>query len=306
MAHQHHHHDTRQMSDARLFIAVGVNLLLTVAQIIGGVLSNSLALVADALHNLNDAASLGLALIARRISRKPADRRRTFGYRRAELVGALINLTALVLVGLYLIYEAATRFLEQQDVAGWTIVIIAGIALVVDIITAVLTYAMSKGSLNIKAAFVHNLADAFASVGVIVAGTLIILYDWHWADLAATLLIAAYILWQGISMMRATIRILMESTPEDVDLDDLVGAMQEVPDVRDVHHLHVWQLDEHHRALEAHVVVGDEQVERIVAVKRDLKRLLHERFDIGHATLEIEFPREAQQAGHDTSVVIEP
>ena len=127
--HSHgHHHDTSQMSDTRLIWAVGVNLLLTIAQVIGGLIAGSLALVADALHNLNDAASLGLALIARRIARRPADRKRTFGYRRAEIIGALINLTTLIIVALYLIYEAISRFFDPQEIGGWIVVIVARMA----------------------------------------------------------------------------------------------------------------------------------------------------------------------------------
>lgn len=298
----HHHHHVGELSDKRLVAAVGVNLLLTVAQIIGGVISGSLALVADALHNLNDAASLGLALFARRIARRPADRQRTFGYQRAEVVGALINLTALILVGLYLVYEAIWRFFEQQPIDGWLVVIIAGIALVVDVITAVLTYTMSHSSVNIKAAFVHNVADALASVGVILAGTLILVFEWYWADLAATLAISAYILWQGGSMMRSTIRILMDSVPEDVDLDALVDAMKAVDPVQGVHHVHVWQPGEHTRALEAHVVLPPNQTEDLERIKRDLKQLLEERFDIGHATLEFDIGP-AKELDHDTRLV---
>lgn len=296
MPHGHHHHDA-DTGDGKLILAVVVNLLLTVAQVIGGLAAGSLSLVADALHNLNDAASLGIALAARRISRKPADRKRTFGYRRAELIGALINLTTLIVVGLYLIYEAIHRFFEQQAIAGWIVVIVAGIALVVDIVTAALTYAMSKGSLNIKAAFVHNVSDALASVAVIIAGTLILLYEWYWADLAATLAISAYILWQGAVMMGSTIHILLDSVPEDITLDELVAAMEAVEGVDNVHHLHVRALDEHHRALEAHVVTASmHDMERI---KQQLKAMLRERFDIGHSTLEFEGP----DTHHDRSVI---
>ena len=176
--------------------AVLVNVLLTFAQVVGGILSGSLSLVADALHNLNDAASLGIALVARRIARRPADSRRTFGYRRAEVIGAIINLTTLIIVGLYLIYEAVSRYFDPRPIEGWVVVWVAGIALAVDIVTALLTFKLSKGNLNIRAAFIHNVSDALASVAVIVAGTLILLYDWYWADLAATVLISGYVLYQ--------------------------------------------------------------------------------------------------------------
>jgi len=289
--HSHgHHHDTSQMSDTRLIWAVGVNLLLTIAQVIGGLIAGSLALVADALHNLNDAASLGLALIARRIARRPADRKRTFGYRRAEIIGALINLTTLILVGLYLIYEAISRFFDPQEIGGWIVVIVASIALVVDIVTAMLTYTMAKGSLNVRAAFIHNVSDALASVGVIIAGTLILLYDLYIADLIATLAISAYILYQGFTMISESIRILMEATPPGLDFDELVAQMEAVPGVQEVHHLHDWQLDEHHQALEAHVVVERGDIDNMEQIKTALKRMLEQQHHIEHSTLEFEFP----------------
>lgn len=301
-----HHHDTSEMSDARLVWAVAVNLLLTVAQIAGGIISASLSLIADALHNLNDAGSLVLALVARKIARKPADRRRTFGYRKAELIGALINLTTLIIVGLYLVYEAVWRFFDPQPIAGWIVVIVASVALVVDVATAMLTFAMSKGSLNIKAAFVHNLSDAFASVAVIVAGMLILLYEWYWADWVATLIISGYILWHGAVMMRSTIRILMDSVPTGIELDRLKYRMESVDGVRGMHHLHVRYLDEHHTALEAHVVIEPTDAGRMEWIKHSVKTLLAEEFGIGHSTLEFELRGEQiDRDTHDRNVIPE-
>jgi len=175
--HAGHSHGEESMSDGRLVLAVALNVLLTVARSSGGILSGSLALIADALHNFSDAASLGLALFARRIGRRPADKLMTFGYARAEVVAALINLTTLLIIGFYLLVEAINRFADPQPVEGWTVIWVAGIALVIDVVTAVMVYASSKNSLNMKAAFLHNVSDALASVGVIVAGVLILRYE---------------------------------------------------------------------------------------------------------------------------------
>ncbi|WP_119681986.1 cation diffusion facilitator family transporter [Indioceanicola profundi] len=297
MGHDHHHHGAEDMSTKRLTIAVVINVLLTVAQVIGGIISGSLALVADALHNLSDAASLGIALFARRISRRHSDERRTFGYARAEVIGALVNLTTLIIVGLYLVAEAVGRVFGEHEPGGWIIVIVAGIALVIDIATALLTLSVSKGNMNIKAAFIHNLSDAGASVGVIIAGTLIILYQWYWVDLAVTLVISGYVLWQGFIMLPGAIRILMESAPENFDFDGMVAAMRSVEGVADVHHVHVWQIGEHDTALEAHIVVKGRDPEVGEVIKRSLRACLAERFHIGHATLELEFGEQAAHCG---------
>ncbi|VAW77704.1 Cobalt-zinc-cadmium resistance protein CzcD [hydrothermal vent metagenome] len=287
MSHDHaHQHDIESMGDRRLLLAIIANMLLTVAQVIGGIVSGSLSLIADALHNFSDASSLLLAWLARRIGRQPADELRTFGYQRAEVIAALINLVTLVIIGLYLIYEAAWRVFDPQVIEGWIVVIVAGIALVVDVATAVLTWSMSKNSMNIRAAFLHNVSDALASVGVVIAGTLILLYGWYWTDTALTLVIAAYVLYQAASLLPKTIHLLMEGTPEGLTVADVKAGMEAVEGVQNVHHIHLWQIDEHRSALEAHVVIAC--FEDTASIKDALKVLLGESFDIAHSTLEFE------------------
>jgi len=285
MTHDHQH-DIDTIGDRRLGWAIAINMLLTVAQVIGGIVSGSLSLIADALHNFSDAASLLIAWVARRIGRQPPDRFKTFGYKRAEVIAALINLVTLVLVGLYLIYEALWRMVEPQVIEGWTVVIVASVALVIDIATAVLTYSMSRHSINIRAAFLHNVSDALASVGVVIAGGLILLYGWYWTDTALTLLIAGYVLYQAATLLPRTIHILMQGAPEDIALEDVIDAMEHIEGVSNIHHLHLWQLDEHRNALEAHVVIKDfSETEKI---KTALKGELKKRFAITHSTLEFE------------------
>ncbi len=287
MGHDHHHHgDPSEIGERRLWWAVGANLLLTVAQVIGGIISGSLSLIADALHNFSDAASLLIALVAIRIGRKPPDQFKTFGYKRAETIAALINLTTLIIIGLYLCYEAIMRFITPEPIAGWAVVIVAGIALIVDVFTALLTYSQSKNSMNIRAAFLHNLTDAFASVGVIIAGTLILLYGWVWTDAAMTLIIAGYVLYQGFTEIPKAIHLLMEGTPKNINIDDVILALEEIKGVEDAHHVHIWQLDEQRIALEAHIVLnGGTDMD---VLKKNLKTMLHDKFEIEHSTLEFE------------------
>lgn len=281
-----HSHDTREVSDTRLVLAVALNVLLTFAQILGGVVSGSLALIADALHNFSDAASLGLALYARRIGKRPADKLATFGYERAELVAALVNLTTLVVVGVYLLIEGFNRVIEPQPIDGWTVIWVAGIALGVDVVTAFIVYAGSKNNLNMKAAFLHNVSDALASVGVVVSGALILLFDLVIADLVVTAAIAAYVIYQGVSLLPKTIRLLMDSVPDDLSFDEVVEALHDLPGVAQVHHVHIWSLSEHRRALEAHLVPVDNTLEAFDEVKRAAREMLAEKFSIKHSTLE--------------------
>jgi cobalt-zinc-cadmium efflux system protein len=283
-----HKHDS-DPDRRRLWLAVIVNIVLTLAQVAGGIIAGSLALIADALHNLSDAGSLLLALIARRIARRPADEVMTFGYGRAEIVAALINFTTLIVIGVYLIYEALARAIDPQPIVGWIVVIVATVALVIDLITAWLTYSLSRKSMNVRAAFLHNATDALASVGVIMAGTLVILFDWRLADPIVTLLIAGYVLYHGISEIGSAIRILMSGTPAGSDVVETIRAMEAVEGVVSVHHVHLWAIDEHRPSLEAHVVTEILSGPAAEALKARLKAVLRDQFDIAHTTLELEY-----------------
>jgi cobalt-zinc-cadmium efflux system protein len=301
----HHHHIDPKTGNARIFWAVVVNLLLTIVQIIGGILSGSLALIADAIHNLSDALSLVVAVVARKIAQRPADDTMTFGYGRAEIVAALINYTTLILLGVYLIYEAILRFVTPADVDGWMVVIIAAFALVVDAVTAMLTYALSKQSMNIRAAFLHNVADALGSVAVIVAGAAIILYDWRLIDPAITLLIAGYIIWQSVSEIGGAIRILMLGSPPDLDTRAILSAIRSIDGIEDVHHLHLWQMQEHQTALDGHIVIAQGAWDEADTIKQAVKTALHDGFCLSHITLETECHAHAckdpLEIGHKTA-----
>jgi cobalt-zinc-cadmium efflux system protein len=287
LAHRHNHVDP-DAGDRRVAIAIAVNIGLSVAQVIGGILSGSLALIADALHNFSDAISLIIAFAARKIARRPHDETMTFGYGRVEIVAALINYTTLIIVGLYLLYEAGARFLDPQPITGWLIIIIASVALAVDLVTATLTYTMSKDSMNIRAAFLHNVADALGSVAVIVAGTLIFLYDWWLIDPIVTAMIAGYILWQSIHDIGPVIRILMLGSPPGIATDQVLRAVLDVDGVSSVHHAHFWQMTENRAALDAHVVIAEGQCDQADMIKAAVKLALQDQFGIDHTTLELE------------------
>ena len=281
--------------DRRVAIAIWANGLLTVAQVVGGILSGSLALIADAIHNFSDMASLVIAFGARKIARRPADAKMTFGYGRVEIVAALINYTSLIIIGLYLVYEGAMRFANPVPIEGWTVVILGGVALFIDTLTAILTYSMQKGSVNIRALFLHNLSDALASVAVIVGGVLILLYDVRWVDPAITIGIAAYILWLAFTEIGGPIRTLMLGSPPDMDTDAVITAIEDIDGVEELHHAHFWQMQEHQAALDTHVVIEDARWDDLERIKEDIKTRLEEAFDISHSTLEFERARDKHE-----------
>lgn len=293
MAHSHdyghnHHHGEGQ-TEGRLWISIFLNFMITLAEFIGGIISGSLSLLSDALHNLNDTASLGISLVARKISKKEANRDKTFGYQRAEIIGAFINLITLVIIALFLIKEGIERFYNPQPIDGMVMFIVAIVGLLGNVITALLLYRSSKENINIRSAYVHIMSDALSSVGVIIAGILILQYQLYIIDTILTLVIAGYILWQSYHMLRKTIDILMESTPKGLELSAIQTAMAGVNGVLDIHHLHVWRLDEHNILLESHVVIDEEDMNQMESIKSTLKTLLSNNFNIHHSTLEFEF-----------------
>jgi cobalt-zinc-cadmium efflux system protein len=297
-----HAHLDPKSGDRRVSVAIWANALLTVGQIVGGILSGSLALIADALHNFSDMASLVIAFAARKIARRPANERMTFGYGRIEIVAALINYTSLIIVGIYLVYEGITRIVDPPAVGGWTVVALGGLALIVDTLTAWLTWSMQKGSANIRALFLHNLSDALASVAVIIGGTAILLYDWRLIDPLITLLIAGYILYLSFREIGGPIRTLMLGSPPDLDGDRVITRLSQIEGVADLHHVHLWQMQEHEAALDTHVVLTEDGWHRLEEIKRAIKDCLRTDFGIGHSTLEFEHQnrahRDAQLFGH--------
>lgn len=299
--HAHVHLDP-ESGDQRVAAAIWANAALTVAQILGGIFSGSLALIADALHNLSDMASLVIAYAARRIARRPADARMTFGYGRIEIVAALVNYVTLILVGVYLVYEGAMRLIDPPEVAGWIVVILGGVALAVDAATAILTYSMRETGSNIRALFLHNLSDALASVAVVGGGALILLYDMRWVDPAITIGVAAYILWLALSEIGGPIRTLMLGSPPDIDAAAVIEAIRGVEGVEDLHHVHLWQMQEHAAALDCHIVVAPERLAEIEPIKARIKTVLADEFGVAHSTLEFESAEkercEARLFGH--------
>ncbi|XOZ34741.1 cation diffusion facilitator family transporter [Halomonadaceae bacterium KBTZ08] len=284
MGHQHNH----ATGDQRVGIAIASNLLLTLAQVVGGLLSGSLALIADALHNFSDMASMVIALMARRIARRPADPAMTFGYGRIETVAALVNYTSLILIGLYLAFEGIMRLLAPSEVAGMAVIALGGLALVVDTLTAVLTGSIQHGGANIRALFLHNLSDALTSVAVVISGLLIVLYDWRLIDPLITLLIAGYILWLSARDIGGVIRVLMLGSPPDVDTEAVLDCIRGLNGVEGIHHAHFWLMEENTAALDTHVVVANHAWPEQQRLKDEIRNALDTHFGIHHTTLELE------------------
>lgn len=285
----------------RLLIALALNLGIAMAEVVGGVISGSLALIADAAHNLSDAGSVLVSYIAWRISTKAANDRRTFGYARAETVGALINLTTLLMIGLYLLWEAGARFLEPVEVVPTTVLVVGAIAMIEDLAAA---WVLRKdlGSLNVRSTFLHMIADALGTVAVIASGIAMMVWGpaASWVDPAVTALIAIYVLIHGSTEIRASISVLMDSAPKGFDHSGMLDHLRSADGVVDVYHLHVWEISEGRTAIEVNLVTDRNDLATATDMKEALKRSLHDRFEVEHATIEIELAGRVNHGGFFT------
>jgi len=267
-------------------MAVGLTTLFTVAEVVGGLLTGSLALLADAAHMFSDSVSLGIALIALWLAGRPATAQRTFGFKRAEILAALFNGVTLVAVSVWIFYEAYQRLQDPPQILGGWVLAVAIVGLVVNLAVAAILTRSQGESLNVSAAFRHVLADLAGSVGVIVAALIILLTGWRYADPLIGVLIALLVLASSWSILRDAGRILLEAAPPGLDAGQVGRRMAAMRGVREVHDLHIWTITSGFPALAAHVLVGDQ--DDCHGVRRQLERMLHDEFEIDHTTLQVD------------------
>ncbi len=284
--HEPHRHASRATTRRLAWVLV-LTLAYTVAEVAGGILANSLALLADAGHMLTDNMALALALTAVWFSRKPPDPARTYGYQRAEILAALVNGVVLVVVCLFLFWEAWARLLSPPPVDSGLMALVAAGGLGVNV-AAVLLLRHAPRGLNVKAASLHVIGDLLGSVGALVAAGLIRLFGWTWADPAASFFIGAIVIASSTRLVLQSVNVLMEGTPEHVDPREVERCLLETAGVADLHDLHVWSLGQGAPLLTAHLVVDHSVPPTLVL--REATRALEERFGITHATLQIEPP----------------
>ncbi len=273
--------------DRRLILSLGLNLLITLLQVAGGIVANSLGLLSDAAHNLSDVVALGLSLWAVRLGRRPATPRRTFAYKRAEILVAMFNSAVLVAISVYIIIEAIRRLLDPQSVEGLWVMAFAAAGLVVNGLAAMLLRSHHH-DLNLRSAFLHLVGDAATSFGVMLSGLVVYVWHWNYADAVVSILVSLWIGREAIVIVRRTVNVLMEGTPEGLEFAKVERAILAVPGVQGVHDLHIWSISSNDLALSAHVVAEDAALSEITALVAALKDMLAREFGVGHVTLELE------------------
>jgi len=277
----------RRTAIRRLGLVLVLTSAYAMAEVIGGLLSNSLALLADAGHMLGDILALTLALLAAWSARRPPDPSRTYGYQRAEILAATLNGVALIVIAVFIVYEAWERFLDPPDVQYGLMALIAGGGLVVNLISAKLLHHHQHG-LNVRAAYLHVLGDLLGSVGALVAAGLIWLFGWKLADPLASVAIATIIVFSAIRLLLDSVNVLMEGAPAHIDTREVQDCLREIPGVSSVHDLHIWSLGGRTPMLTAHLM--HDHSRPAAQVLRHATDTLRERFNIAHTTLQIEPP----------------
>lgn len=280
MKHEHN------MNNRRYLISTIMNIIITVAELMGGLISGSLVLVSDAIHNLTDVVSLVIAWMAQLISGRGMNAKNTFGYRRAQIIAAFVNSTFMIMVSLFLIFESIKGFFNPHPIQGNLMLIISVIGLIANVITG-MVLAQGEGNLNQRAALLHVIGDALSSVGVIFAAVMITWVNWLWLDPLITLVVAIYIMHETWSVLKEATNILMESNP-NVDLNDVRKLILECPYVKGAHHFHIWQIDEDQTLLTFHVTMENQPLIQVEQSIHEIQQVILENYQIDHVTVQPE------------------
>jgi len=287
--HTHTHFgDLANQTTKRLALSLSLTAVFVFVEIIAGIFGNSLALLTDAAHNFTDVIALGLSWYALRIASKPANAGQTFGYHRVGILVALVNSTTLILIAFGIFYEAYHRFLAPPEVDSVILIGVGTLAFFINAGTAWLVQKGSEHDLNLRSTFLHLMGDVMSTLGAVIAGVIIYFTQWNWLDPLVSVLIGGFILWNAWSILKQSIHILLESTPENIDMKEMVEKLHTVDGVRSVHDLHVWSINENLRMLSAHVVTDDISMRECSLIQQDINELLEHGYNIQHATLQIE------------------
>ena len=291
MGHSHSHiHSHNDVKGRNLLISIFLNILITVSQAIGGIVSGSLALLSDALHNFSDVLSLVISYIADKYSKKGASIRKTFGYKRAEIIAAFVNSVSLLIVALYLIYEAFMRFFHPHKIESGIVIWLALLGILANGFSVLILRKDSKENMNMRSAYLHLFTDMMASVAVLIGGLLMKYYGWFWVDSLLTILIAIYLLFMGYGLLKSSFKVLMLFTPEDISPEKINLAISQLPEIKNVHHIHVWQLNEKETHLEAHVeFYQDISISQFDFISEKVEEILYHDFGINHVNIQPEY-----------------
>lgn len=293
MSHNHVHIHKHQVEGKNLFYSIILNVVITLAQIVGGIISGSLALISDALHNFSDVLSLVFSLVAHKLSRRKASLDQTFGFKRAELLAAFVNAATLIIVAFILIYGAIERLINPHPIESTLVIWLALLGIVVNGLSVILLKKDADHNLNMKSAYLHLLTDMMASVAVLMGGLLMKFYGWFWVDSAMTILIAIYLIVVGFDLIIKSTKMLMLFTPDEIDIKAIVREVHKIEGVNKLHHIHVWHLNEEELHLEAHLDCSEDiKMSEFNDLLFKVEEVLFHQFGINHINIQPEFKKE--------------
>lgn len=286
----HHHHTDHDKSSRSLLFVTALNVLITIVEIIGGIMANSLALLSDALHNLSDTIAILLAYIAQKVSRRESNEYKTFGYKRIEILAAFFNAMLLIGISVFLVFEAIKRFSDPEPIKGLLMFIVASAGLIFNLLAVLILKKHSGSSLNIRSAYLHLLGDTLSSVAVIIGGILIYFFEIIWIDPLITILISIYIIKETWGIFKQSADILMQATPRGIDVHSIIEDLENLEGIDNIHHVHIWGLSDNDFHFECHAELDrDLSVSETSQIKVQIEKILHEKYGIDHLTVQFEF-----------------
>lgn len=288
--HGHDHkHDHGNLKGRNLGIAILLNVGITVAQVVGGFISGSLALLSDALHNFSDVLALVISWFASKLAGRKQTARQTFGYKRAEILAALINAVSLIVIAFFLLKEAVERLGEPREIQSGLIMILGGLSIVLNGASVLLVVKDAKNNINMRSAYLHLLSDMVSSIAVVLGGFVMYMWKVSWVDSVLSIAIALYLVYSSWGLIVESIRIIMQFAPIHINLEEVQQKVKSVKEIKNIHHVHVWQLDDKQINFEAHVSFKEDMpLSEVNKVLYELERILHDDFEINHVTLQPE------------------
>jgi len=291
MAHNHNHsHTHTDLKGRNLIISILLNIIITVSQVIGGLISGSLSLLSDALHNFSDVLSLIISYIATALSKKKASINKTFGYKRAEIIAAFVNAATLIIVAIFLIIEAIERFIEPMEIESNLVIWLSLLGILANGFSVLLLKKDAEKNMNMKSAYLHLFTDMMASVAVLIGGLLMKFFQMYWVDPALTLAIALYLIYMGYDLLKESTRVLMLFTPSKIHVQNIVETIGRIDPIKNVHHIHIWQLNEDEVHLEAHIdFLKDIKISEFDIILDQIEEEMYHKFGINHVNIQPEF-----------------
>lgn len=293
MAHNHTHghiHKHPDLKGRNLLISIFLNIIITVAQVIGGLVSGSLALLSDALHNFSDVLSLIVSYVATLLAKKEASTNKTFGYKRAEIIAAFVNAASLIIVAIILIKEAIERFFNPQIIESDIVIWLSLLGIVANGFSVLLLKKDANSNMNMKSAYLHLFTDMLASIAVLIGGLLMKYYQLFWVDAFLTLAIALYLIYMGYDLLKDSTRVLMLFTPNTIEVSKIVEDLHKIDKIKNVHHVHIWQLNEDEVHLEAHIDFDEDiKLSQFDVILEQIEEKVFHNFGINHVNIQPEF-----------------